>query len=522
MRNSVEIQTRPSFINCSGSLFKALCIAFVGLSLPSSANAQNGRVSAAQISQQLADDPLDFSSLHTYGQLVAELRRIGRNSEHMEVGPLIKNGGNGGLIDIDIAHSGGNTLREAVAETVPKDPRSGRPVSGNADPSRIGFSNKNRSIMAAKFGSGRQRLVYITQQHGNEFIGTEAALSFLNDLSQLPASAQRTLARRVSLLVIVRANPDAGEPRPERCQSEAPFPVPQNFNPDCAFYRFNIDPTAGMLPTSDTFRGAVGVGYNLNRYHMPNLDAPIRPVESQAMVATMLAFKPNFILDFHGDVPKVVCDIDTAAVTTILPGLFFDVSCVNEIGAFPSQISLRDLGEVIGDPDRKSQKWTGIVGTNLRSFGAQVGRHRQLGEGTEFVHTVGDYSLLEVDRERTHTMLVEARNLSPVGDPLVTGLDFRQSPPAPRVEFVLNGVLGQSNFETGRFLNSMTMMRSLIATANSVIDSIPGDGGYSNIPTDSGFIYEISRLAQGVLGIPLAGPFLQPLCFGADNCLESE
>ena len=477
-------------------------------------------INAALISQQLDDSPIDFSKLHTYNELVEKLYEIEEKSNGaVTVGPLIKNVNedgvsNNGLIDIDSTLVSDISLRQSVINTVLND---NEPNLGNLNPEKIGKSNKGRDIMAATFGHGPKKVVYITQQHGNEFIETEAAFGFLNRLGKLDQWKTRKIQEEITLLMIVRANPDGGEPDPERCQMGTTFP-PSAESYDCAFYRFNIDPSAGTRPTDDNFRGAVGIGYNLNRYHTATLDRPIRPVENQAMVSAILAFQPNFILDMHGDIPKVTCTIDQESIAPVVPGLLYDSNCESLQGSRISNISVRDMAEFIGNSDYTAQTWNSEITKGLRFFGVGVGRHRQFNESVEILNTAGDYSQLIVDGEPIHTMLLEMKNLAPEADLFISGMDFTQSPPAPKIDFALNGVLGKRNLFVGKIISQIIMMNGLATIANQKIDNATDDGGYLNIPEDSGFIYQFTDLTLNTLGLTNPGPYLFPLCT-FESCL---
>ncbi|MCG8668085.1 MAG: hypothetical protein MI867_01630 [Pseudomonadales bacterium] len=474
---------------------------------------------AEEIARQVEDVPLDFEQLHTYDELVEELYAIAKRSRGaIKVGPLIKNEDNSGLVDIDIAYDGQQSLRDAVINTVSSD---AVPTLGNTDPEKIGFSNMGREIMAARFGHGPKKVVYITQQHGNEYIETEAAFGFLKRLSYTAFPHIKKIEDEISLLMIVRANPDGSEPDPERCQMGTPFPPPATIDYDCAFYRFNIDPTAGTLPTGDEFRGAFGVGYNLNRYHVAKLDKPIRPVEAQAMVAAIKAFEPNYILDFHGDIPKVTCDIAEESISPVVPGLLYDSVCASKVGSRLNDLSVRDMAEFLGKADEKSQRWNALVTKGLRFFGVPTGRHRQFNEATEILNTAGDYSRLTVDGEPIHTMLLELKNLSPKADPFISGMNFDQNPVTPKIDFALNGVLGQRNHLVGKIVSEIIMFKGLWVIANGKIDSINGDGGYSQIPEDSGFLYEFTETTMQTLGLSHPGPYIFPLCT-LQPCLTNE
>lgn len=102
--------------------------------------------------------------LITYDDLVDKLYDIQEKAkEHIEVGPLIKNEDNGGLLDIDVSlkdtgscendavdcdicgpgTAGSVTVREAVICTVSEDPF---PMRGNSIPAKIGKSTGGMSI----------------------------------------------------------------------------------------------------------------------------------------------------------------------------------------------------------------------------------------------------------------------------------------------------------------------------------------------------------------------------------------
>jgi hypothetical protein len=187
-----------------------------------------------------------------------------------------------------------------------------------------------REILAARIGNPYgTRILVITQQHGNEFTGTEAALEVLHYLTKNKKPAVQKILDNINLLVIVRANPDGGEPDPDRCvlptdvldgfvRSGSPF-INSDGSPaaDCAFYRLNVDPRASDITDIDT--GAVfgyfGHGFDLNRYHYiafdqegPQSGKSIYPVETQAMVAVARAFKPEVIWDMHNNNEQIACE----------------------------------------------------------------------------------------------------------------------------------------------------------------------------------------------------------------------
>ena len=64
------------------------------------------------------------------------------------------------------------------------------------------------------------------------------------------------------------------------------------------------------------------------------------------------------------------------------------------------------------------------------------------------------------------------------------------------------------------------MMEGLKVIMNEAF-SLPGDGGYSAIALDSGFIYEGSPLTTFALGLSHPGPYLFPLCL-FEPCLGDD
>ena len=143
---------------------------------------------------------------------------------------------------------------------------------GRVDVSSIGTTNEGRDIWYAQVGTGATKLLYITQQHGNEPLGTEAALQLLQRLGSSQASWVRDLLGEITLGVVVRANPDGTE-RYQR----------QNVDPDCS--------GAFCLP---------GVGYDINRYHDPAIDPADNPVpEAAAIQALVREWQPDITVDYH-------------------------------------------------------------------------------------------------------------------------------------------------------------------------------------------------------------------------------
>ena len=81
------------------------------------------------------------------------------------------------------------------------------------------------------------------------------------------------------------------------------------------------------------------------------------------MVAAMLAFQPNYIMDLHGDMPKVTCPLAPDTVAEVEPDLLYDVACASAEGTTLNDVSIRDMAEFIGNNDIKAQRWNRLIQT---------------------------------------------------------------------------------------------------------------------------------------------------------------
>ncbi|WP_164974623.1 M14 family zinc carboxypeptidase [Halegenticoccus tardaugens] len=165
----------------------------------------------------------------------------------------------------------------------------------------VGTSNRGRDIHLARVGSGDTDVMFVTQQHGNEPHGTEAALSMLQYLSSGSGEAD-DLLDEVTVNVIPRANPDGSEPD--------------------LFQRYNVDPDAPARDTEEGFFTSfdAGVGWDVNRYHWPDWtestlyqnrpdEYPENPVpEAQAVVDAVAEVDPLWVVDVHNQGTYVTDD----------------------------------------------------------------------------------------------------------------------------------------------------------------------------------------------------------------------
>ena len=136
----------------------------------------------------------------------------------------------------------------------------------------IGRSNEGRALRLASVGTGETRLLFVTQQHGNEPLGTPAAIRALWTLGVPRTPWHKWLLSRVTVDIVVQANPD-GAVRDQR---------------------HNHDPAATGPYT------APGVGYDINRFHNPLTPIEDNPVpESRAILRQWHATHPSIVVDYH-------------------------------------------------------------------------------------------------------------------------------------------------------------------------------------------------------------------------------
>ncbi|PRX96244.1 M14 family zinc carboxypeptidase [Allonocardiopsis opalescens] len=143
---------------------------------------------------------------------------------------------------------------------------------GRVEVRSIGDSNQGRPVWAARIGDGPVRIQYISQQHGNEPLGAPAALEYVRTLGLGNSFWHRWLRSRVTVDVIVRANPDG----------------------HVHDWRYNYDPDA------DPEYGQAGQGYDINRYHDPAVAPDDNPATEAGHIQRAYAeFRPDIVVDYH-------------------------------------------------------------------------------------------------------------------------------------------------------------------------------------------------------------------------------
>ncbi|WP_447926411.1 M14 family zinc carboxypeptidase [Vreelandella sp. EE27] len=139
---------------------------------------------------------------------------------------------------------------------------------------QAGESLEGRPLYSATVGDGPRKLMIVTQQHGDEPVGTEAAMHLLEWISGDSEAAQ-SLREQVTLTVMPRVNPDGFERWEQLVAGES-------------------DPET----TLDPRRNAADIDLNRTWDSTEDLDPALMP-ETLAVRAVLDAFQPELLLDYH-------------------------------------------------------------------------------------------------------------------------------------------------------------------------------------------------------------------------------
>ncbi|GJL51209.1 MAG: hypothetical protein NPIRA01_24360 [Nitrospirales bacterium] len=468
-----------------------------------------------------------FRDLTTHEQLKNKLLRIQRRARNtIQVGPLIKNQDNGGLINIDVDLVLGPstkpdacgpenvqpTVREAVICTINDGGR------GNQVPSKIGLSTQGRELWSARLGNKHgMKVLFITQQHGNEVRSTEAALQVIEYLSRTRHTFHKSLLEKLDILFLVRANPDGGEPSPE-CFIGTPFGTVIQEN--CALTRTNVDPQAGGGYGEDSesdFFGTVGVGYNLNRYHYVDLKHQIRPQENQAMVATALAWRPEVVFDLHGDIHKTACGIDPTSITpgALVSGL---PSAQCQAGSDESAVVLSPIVSMLNEDGGLQQRRSRTLAARIAHKVSQSGfglvnRFAQINTGAGAINEGGAGAYAKVGAVVGGWESLNFTNAVSLSiQRIVDGM------PVPGL--TPEWFMGNTRFRfVNTLMNAVAIMEGL-KVVSEWTSTEPGDeGGYCDLPLTTAIKVAFPEDVFGPQ--PGYGPFILPLIGSLLQVLDS-
>ena len=199
----------------------------------------------------------------------------------------------------------------------------------------VAVTNQGRDVWLVKVGDPKNTPVLImTQQHGNEPHGTEAAIDVIKTLT---SGAGRSILDELYVLIIPRVNPDGSE-FPTRGNTN--FDTPRRNSRDC------FDDNGMTIPDQlDQGRGVFSTNfvdengdrfssYDINRYHWPDwslswqvqcnptleangtpdpYDASLSPVpEARGVRKAYDDYGPIWVMDIHNQgSAKVVDDVAT-------------------------------------------------------------------------------------------------------------------------------------------------------------------------------------------------------------------
>ena len=194
---------------------------------------------------------------------------------------------------------------------------------------QTGSSGEGRPIWLARLGkSGNPAVMIITQQHGNEPHGTEAALDLMRKLAAGGAFSTQVLDH-LQVIFIPRVNPDGTA---QASPGNLDFSAPQT-NASCLRADGSVDPDKldqglGANVTAHTSEDGVRRwSYDINRYHWPDwsqstqitcnpgladqrhFDPGLNPVpEALAVRSAYDRYQPMWLVDVHNQNPAVVLD----------------------------------------------------------------------------------------------------------------------------------------------------------------------------------------------------------------------
>ncbi|MCM0622283.1 M14 family zinc carboxypeptidase [Nocardioides bruguierae] len=151
----------------------------------------------------------------------------------------------------------------------------------------VGESLDGRPLYSAVVGDGPRTLAILTQQHGDEPMGTEAAVAFLREISaDTPQAA--ALREAVTVVVVPRINPDGFE----RYTDED--------------FRDGIDPRRNSADL------------DLNRLWGPDADPdPATAPEVAAVEAVLAEHQPDLVVDYHHQVTYRTDEGDMATMSVL-------------------------------------------------------------------------------------------------------------------------------------------------------------------------------------------------------------
>lgn len=195
------------------------------------------------------------------------------------------------------------------------------------------LSNTGRMIPVVTIGDGPLSIMIIAQQHGDEYVVSEAMLKLISDLAD-NSRESRMIREAVTLTVVPRVNVDGFDAPVTDAFGRTP-PWRQNYDPFCV---------SGPCPPFYQR----GRGYDINRYHSFLPEADIDPYaggpnpvpEALAMRLLYDERQPLIVIDFHHQGSYVDPEGDLITGSTLWPNATATAEALGIADEFAAAVEL--------------------------------------------------------------------------------------------------------------------------------------------------------------------------------------
>jgi predicted deacylase len=210
------------------------------------------------------------------------------------------------------------------------------------------LSNTGRNIPVVTIGDGPEGILIFAQQHGNEFVVSEAMIELIRDLSDNSAES-RAIRDAITLTVVPRVNVDGFDADIVDENGNMP-PWRQNYDPHSL--------------SSCPFFYVTGRGYDINRYHsfLPDPEAhPSGPSCGANPVPEAVAVRllydettPSVVIDFHHQGSRVDEDGRLVTGSTMWPSALGKAEELSIVPQFEAAVELskKVISVMVAELDR--------------------------------------------------------------------------------------------------------------------------------------------------------------------------
>ncbi|QNN52326.1 M14 family zinc carboxypeptidase [Nocardioides mesophilus] len=213
-------------------------------------------------------------------------------------------------------------------------------------------SNTGRDIPVVTIGDGPTSVMYIANQHGNEFVVSEGMLDLVQSISGNSQAAQE-IRDQLTVTIVPRVNVDGFDADVTDTDG------------DTTPWRQNYDPRCTQAPCDPFY--AIGRGYDINRYHSysdnaydhPYLegDDNLNPVpEAIAMRLLWDERQPELVIDFHHQGTYVDEDGKMITGSTMWPNA-------------DEEAAKLGISDEFADTVERSQRAVSVMLTELEQYG---------------------------------------------------------------------------------------------------------------------------------------------------------